>query len=61
VLFFELLVDVMLAHANYVVCCLLTPQQEPKALDVGIQMAAPGRDNFKTLQDCLNACDIDDT
>jgi len=33
------------------------PVQEPQALAVGIQEAAPGRDKFTSVQDCLTACD----
>lgn len=35
--------------------------QEPKALDVGIQTPAPGAAGMRTVQDCISACDTDQT
>lgn len=39
-------------------CCDVTDcLQEPNALAVGIQVPAPDRDTFTSIQDCLIACD----
>lgn len=33
--------------------------QDPYALDVGLQTLAPNADNFTTMQQCEDACDLD--